>query len=106
SHVESAPTADDERVYVQTTDGKVIALDAGTGHRAWAYDGQQPILTQRGSATPVVHDNTVYAGLDNGKLVALDATTGQLRWEGRVAVPQGRSELDRMVDVDGQPLLG
>ena len=105
SHVESPPTANGQYVYVQTTDGKVIALAADSGHRVWAYDGQQPILTQRGSASPAVSDNTVYAGLDNGKLVALDAATGQLRWEGRVAVPQGRSEIDRIVDVDGRPLI-
>ncbi|HEY9036138.1 MAG TPA: outer membrane protein assembly factor BamB [Pseudomonadales bacterium] len=105
SQVDSAPTADRERVYVQTVDGKVIALDAETGYRLWAYDGQQPVLTQRGTATPVLDGDTLYTGLDNGKVIALDARTGQMRWEGRVAVPQGRSEIDRMVDVDGSPLV-
>ncbi|TNF36082.1 MAG: outer membrane protein assembly factor BamB [Gammaproteobacteria bacterium] len=105
SSVDAPPATSATAVFVQTVDGKVIALDAGTGQRLWAYDGQQPILTQRGSATPAVNGDAVFAGLDNGKLVALDAQTGQIRWEGRVAVPQGRSEIDRMVDVDGQPLV-
>jgi outer membrane protein assembly factor BamB len=63
------------------------------------------VLTLRASATPVIRDNTVYAGLSNGRVVALDLNSGQVRWEARIAIPQGDSEIERIVDVNGSPLV-
>lgn len=101
-----APAASDgEGVFVQTVDGKVIGVDLQNGQRLWAYDGQMPVLTQWGTSAPVTAGGQVLAGLANGKLVSLAANSGQLLWEGRVAIPQGRSEIERLVDIDGDPLI-
>ena len=93
------------QVFVQTIDGRLLARKEEDGSAVWTFDSQVPILTLRGTATPVAADGVVYTGFANGNLVALNARDGELLWTHRVMLPQGRSELDRMVDVDGSPLL-
>jgi outer membrane protein assembly factor BamB len=53
----------------------------------------------------VISGDEVFAGLADGKLVSLNLKDGSLLWEETVATPQGRSELERMVDVDANPLV-
>jgi len=99
------PQGDGQRVFVQTFDGRVVALDATTGKRLWSHSDGMPVLTLRGTSTPLLYEDMVIVGLANGKLVALDRETGGLRWELRVALPQGSTEIERLVDVDGELLL-
>ena len=105
SEVVSPPVASGDLVFAQTTDGRLLALDRETGAQRWSFDTQVPILTLRGSATPVVDGAMVYAGFATGKVHAFRAATGEPVWEQRVMLPQGRSELDRIVDVDGTPII-
>ena len=105
SEVLSEPIFGDEQYYVMTSDGNLVALDAETGELNWKFSNSTPVLTLRGSATPVYSAGVVYAGFANGKLSAVRTRNGEPIWEQRVMLPQGRSELERMVDVDGQPLL-
>lgn len=105
SEVVSAPSASGGMVFAQTSDGRLVALDGATGARVWTYDTQVPILTLRGTSSPVVRAGTVYAGFSNGKIGAFRAGNGELLWEQRIMLPQGRSELDRIVDVDGNVLV-
>jgi outer membrane protein assembly factor BamB len=53
----------------------------------------------------VISGNRVIAGFASGKLAMLDLTRGELLWEVSVTAPSGRSELERMVDIDGDPLV-
>lgn len=101
----AAAAQTDERVIVQSNDGKVYGLDAATGNMVWVYDSPAPVLSLRGYASPVVVDDLVVIGTATGKLIALEAQTGIPRWEVRVASPTGRSELERMIDIDGNMLL-
>ena len=105
SEVLSAPAADRGRVFAQTIDGRLVALDAQDGNLIWSYDDQVPILTLRGTSSPVVQGEIVYTGFASGKVSALRAENGEPIWEHRVMLPEGRSELDRMVDVDARPLV-
>lgn len=100
-----APVYDDGRLFIQTIDGRLLAREADTGESIWAFDSQVPILTLRGTATPVVAGQIVYSGFADGMLMALNGATGERLWGHRVMLPQGRSELDRMVDVDSSPLV-
>lgn len=99
------PATDGAIVVVQTFDGKLYGLDGGSGVERWRYSSQQPVLTLRGTAAPVIDISRVYAAFANGKLVSLDLRTGAVNWETRVAVAQGDSEIERVVDVDGAPLV-
>jgi len=100
-----APVYNSGRVFIQTIDGRLLARDSETGDNVWAFDSQVPVLTLRGTATPVVDSDVVYTGFADGMLMALNARSGERLWGHRVMLPQGRSELDRMVDVDSSALV-
>ncbi len=105
SEVLAAPASNGNVVVVQTQDDRLVALDAASGERLWSYESTPAVLTLRGTGAPVVTNQLVVAGLSSGKVIALDVQRGIPVWEQRVAVPQGRSELERMVDIDGGLLL-
>ncbi|MFK8068309.1 MAG: outer membrane protein assembly factor BamB [Gammaproteobacteria bacterium] len=105
SEVLSAPKADLGVVVVRTVDGKAFGLDAESGQRLWAYERAVPLLTLRGTSSPQIADGKAIIGFDGGILTALDITNGSLIWEKRIALPTGRSTLERMVDIDAEPIL-
>jgi outer membrane protein assembly factor BamB len=105
SEVLAAPAINGDVVLVQTQDDRLIALDADTGSQRWIYESTPAVLTLRGTGSPVLTNRLAIAGLSSGKVIALDAQRGLPVWEQRVAIPQGRSELDRVVDIDGGLLL-
>ena len=71
----------------------------------WVYDRTAPVLTLRGTSSPALAEGAAIAGFDNGQVVAIALGNGQPLWETRVAVPRGRSELERMVDIDADPII-
>lgn len=105
SEVLSAPQTNGTIVALQTVDGKLIGLDAVTGKQNWIYESTIPALTLRGSSSPVISGNIVISGFSNGMVAAVNAGNGFLLWEERVAVPQGRYDIERVIDVDGDLLL-
>jgi outer membrane protein assembly factor BamB len=105
SEVLAPPATNGDVVVVQTQDDRVIGLDAATGSQRWIYESTPAVLTLRGTGAPLVTNRLAIAGLSTGKVVALDTANGVPVWEQRVAVPQGRSELERVVDIDGGLLL-
>jgi outer membrane protein assembly factor BamB len=105
SEVLSQPRLDLDRVIIQTADGSIAGLDAESGEQIWVVDRTVPVLTLRGTSTPAVQHGLVIAGFSNGKLVAFSAEKGFIVWETSIAIPQGRSELERIVDIDGSPVI-
>ena len=105
SEVLSPPGADQGMVVVQSVDGKLTGLNSSDGARVWVFDRSVPVLSLRGTGTPVLVQGAVIAGADNGKLAVLDLARGLPAWETSLAVPHGRSELERMVDIDAPPQL-
>ena len=97
----SPPQANGKVVVAQTYDGKLQGLDFHTGEILWTYDSNVPVLTVRGTSVPILNNGVVYAGFANGRVLAFNAQTGAIGWEVRVAISQGRSEIERIVDVDG-----
>lgn len=105
SEILAAPSGNGDIVVAQVLDGRIVGLDSQTGDERWQFEVDVPVLTLRGTSAPLVKGNTVVTGFANGKVYAFSAATGDMMWENRVTVPQGRSELERIVDVDGQPIL-
>ncbi len=102
SEVISTPQIASGLVVVRANDGRAFGLDLADGKRKWVFDQPLPTLTVRGNASPIVVDgSTVYLGYDNGSVVALSLADGLRMWEQSVAQPEGRTELERMNDVDG-----
>jgi outer membrane protein assembly factor BamB len=105
SEVLSAPHGVDGIVVVYAADGTLYGLNATNGEQVWIYDRGVPALTLRGTSAPAVAPGVTVCGFDSGRLVAVSINDGQPLWETRVAVPSGRSELERMVDIDGDVII-
>jgi len=89
-------------VVVRSNDGRLYGLNASDGSRRWVYDRDSvPVLSLRGNAAPRIADGVVYAGEDDGKVVALRLTDGKTIWEQTISPGEGRTELERLQDVDG-----
>ncbi|WP_298446937.1 outer membrane protein assembly factor BamB [uncultured Marinobacter sp.] len=101
----AAPQSNGSLVVAQTTDGRVLAFDTADGEILWQYDGVVPALSLRAATAPLVGGDVVIAAFSNGKLMALAADSGQPLWQYEVGQPQGRTELERLVDIAGQPLV-
>lgn len=105
SEVLSAPASNGDMVVVQTQDDHLVGLDAASGEHRWSYGSTPAVLTLRGTGAPLATNRLALAGLSSGKVVALDIQRGIPVWEQRVAVPKGRTELERVVDIDGGLML-
>ena len=101
----SAPQANGQYTVAQTYDGKLMGFDYETGEVRWTYTSDVPVLTLRGTGTPMILVDNAIAGFADGKVVAVNLRSGNVAWEARVAIPQGRSEIERIVDIDGTMAL-
>ncbi len=102
SEVLAAPAVSDGVVVVRCIDGRVFGLDADTGQRVWIYDHSVPLLTLRGNAPPLLRAGVAFIGYDGGQVVALRTDDGTLMWEQTLVTSEGRTELERLSDIDGQ----
>lgn len=105
SEVLSVPRGLDGVVVVATMDGKVFGLEAADGRQRWVYDRTVPVLALRGASSPALTHGRAIGGFASGKLASLDLRDGRPQWEATIAVPHGRSELERLVDISADPLL-
>ncbi len=105
SEVLSTPVIADGLVVIRSIDGRMLAFSEADGHKVWNFDRNVPVLSLRGTGTPIVEDGILIGGFDNGKLLALRLKDGKQVWEESIAIPQGRSEVERIVDLDVDPLL-
>jgi outer membrane protein assembly factor BamB len=105
SEVLSSPEAQAGIAVARTIDGKLFGLNTVDGTRVWVYDRTAPVLTLRGTSSPVLTEGAAVAGFDSGQVVAIALSNGQPLWETRVAIPRGRTELERMVDIDADPIV-
>lgn len=104
SEVLSSPVTNGNVVVVQTGADTLFGFDIVTGKQLWRYDNYPAVLTLRGTSTPLITNNVAVFGLSTGHIIALNPNTGVPMWEQVIAVPKGRSELERMVDIDGKLL--
>lgn len=104
SEVVAPPASNGDTVVVRTVDGRVTALSADDGSQRWASKRTVPPLSLRGLSAPVIVGNIVVSGLETGRLVAQRLDDGEPVWTQAVSVPSGRSELERIADIDA-PLL-
>jgi outer membrane protein assembly factor BamB len=95
------PLIKDDLVVAITIDNRLRAVSVFDGSERWTVEQATPRLTVRGSATPVAVGSTVIAGFDNGRLAAVNLTSGDTEWEAMLSPPSGRSDLERLADIDG-----
>lgn len=98
----AVPLVTDRGVVIYTTDGRLRMLSLFDGIESWTMEQEQPALTLRGTTSPIVVGSTVMVGFDNGRLIALNLDSGDTEWEAMMSPPTGRSDLERLADVDGR----
>jgi len=96
----SVPAIGNGMVITRTVDGRLRALDAANGSEYWNVEQQVPRLSLRGNSSPAIVGSAVVAGFDNGRIAAYDLDDGDIRWENVIAPPSGKTELERLADVD------
>lgn len=106
SEVIATPLVHSGLVIVRSGDGRTFGLDAADGTRKWVFDRGLPTLSLRGNGSPVASGELVFLGYDDGTVIALRAADGQRAWEQMIAEPEGRNELERLADVDGELQVG
>ncbi len=97
----AAPVIAPQAVVVRTVDGRIRGLALDTGKELWSNEEQVPRLTLRGVSRPVLDGDTVVCGFDNGKVAAYSVANGDVLWNTAVSPPRGKTELERLVDIDG-----
>jgi outer membrane protein assembly factor BamB len=105
SEVLSAPRIEQDIVVVRSGDSRIVGLDLATGARKWTYQRAMPPLTVRTHAGVAPYGGAVFAGYPGGRLVALSSLNGNVGWESTVALPKGATELERVADVAGLPVM-
>jgi outer membrane protein assembly factor BamB len=96
----SAPAVAEKEIVVRTVDGKLRSLAVVDGAELWSTEQQIPRLTLRGVATPVIAREMALSGFDNGRVVAVSMADGTTVWESPVSPSHGRTELERLNDID------
>lgn len=91
-------------VIIRTTDGKLVALNEDDGSEIWEFERSVPALSIRGTGSPIIIEDNVIAGYANGKLISLRLVDGKNTWETSIVIPSGRSEIERLVDLDVDPV--
>lgn len=104
SEVVAPPVGDESVIVAASGDGQLTGLSAVDGARKWSFGREVPALSLRGGATPLVTGGLVVHGFPNGHLVAAALHNGLEAWDTPIALPRGRTELERMVDVRGAPI--
>jgi outer membrane protein assembly factor BamB len=94
------PLVTGDRVVVRTVDGRLRSLDATNGKEQWMVEELVPRLSLRGTAAPVAAGDVVICGFDTGKVMAVALATGDILWQVQVSTARGRTELERLSDVD------
>lgn len=103
--VVSAPAYGEGYLIAHLGNGLIYAMNAENGDERWRHEEEVPTLSLRGTSSPVVSAGGVMVGTNNGRAAVLILENGQLAWDERVTAPSGGSDLDRMVDIDANPVV-
>lgn len=96
----------DDKVLLSTNDGVLYGLNKHTGKVIWQFGTQVPSVSVRGMAVPLyLNRREVVFGTADGRIHAINPQTGTPLWTRRIGHAVGGSQVHRMSDVDGVPLV-
>ncbi len=99
------PTANESIVLIQTVSEKLYALNANDGTQLWSYSAYNPGLTLFGSFHPIIIGNIAISGFADGSVVVFDWSSGNPVSFRQISVPQGQSDIERLVDIDATAIF-
>src|SRR5262245_23964691 len=105
SEVLAPPAVGNGLVLVRSVDNRIFAFGEDDGKRRWVYQRAPASLIVRSPSGITIVGDTAFAGFSGGRLAAIALGNGGVRWESAVALPKGGSELARVPDVVGEPVV-
>ena len=101
----SPPVNSGSHIIIQTIDGRVAGYELKTGKRDWFHQTVLPSLTLRGTSRPFIDQGFIFTGFASGKIAMIYPDSGAIRLELPVTLNEGKSELERIVDIDGRSII-
>lgn len=101
----SKPVISNNKLIVKTIDGNLYAFNIQTGEKLWAVDHGSPNLILKASSSPIIMDKLALVGFSDGKLDAVDLQSGTVVWQRSIVYPSGSSDVERLVDIDADPIV-
>lgn len=105
SEILSAPAVGQGLVIVRSVDNRIAAFDAESGTRRWVVQRTAPALTLRTAPGIAIAGNAAFVALPGGRLLAIALSNGAPLWEVAVGDPRGATELERITDTSGMPII-
>ncbi len=105
AEVLARPIVADEHIIVRAGDGQVIGVDKNSGTIRWRLRNSVPSLSVRGLSVPVQVNEIVVVGYASGHLSGIDIESGRALWKTPISRPGGSNQIDRLVDIDADPLI-
>lgn len=102
SEVLAAPMGDEAHIAVLSIDSELQGLNAKTGKVEWMFNASAPPLKLVGATDPLIIDGAAFIGFANGQVGIFKLSDGRVIWLDAIAQSRGRSEIDRMVDINGK----
>ena len=104
SEMDAVPLVGNGLVVVRTADTRVTAFDAMSGQQRWRYQRQAPSLTIKNASGMMFFGPMILVGQSNGYLLGLSAE-GRPVWQALISEARGITEVERLVDILGSPML-
>lgn len=105
SQLLSKPVFAHQKVIAKTINGKVYAFNTATGKELWSVEHGSPNLILKASSSPIILGNLVLVGFSDGKMDAYEIDTGALMWQRSIAFSTGSSDVERLIDIDADPII-
>jgi outer membrane protein assembly factor BamB len=99
------PLINQNNMYVKTINSYLYKFDLNQGKKKWTYQEGAPDIILKASSSPVAYNNLIISGFSDGALFAFDEKSGHVVWQRHLAFPKGASDVERLVDIDTNPIL-
>lgn len=102
-----APTVNENKVFVQTIDNMLIALDAIDGSELWKYKTDYDGTTLLGGAAPAYNPDldVLIAAFSNGELRAFKASTGTPLWGDMLIARKRTDSMSNITAIKANPVI-
>lgn len=101
----SKPLITDDKVIDKSIDGNVYAFNLKDGAKLWMSEHGSPNLILKASSSPIRIENVALVGFSDGRLDAIDLQSGVVVWQRSIAYSSGVSDVERLVDIDSDPIV-
>ena len=103
--VRAAPSADDGRLFVITSDNQLVALAEEDGSVLWRHRGITESAGILAATSPAISGPTVIAPYSSGELYAIRVENGNPVWNDSLTRTGNMTSLTELSDIAGRPVI-